>query len=74
MSAASTSTNATVAFLSASGSAPKIGSIAPGPGLFSFATAFCVAGLAGSVVDRISVISRSARKFVKKLIQPFRWE
>ena len=32
------------------------------------------AGLAGSVADRISVTSRSARKFVKKLIQPFRRE
>src|SRR5581483_4824578 len=34
---------------------------------------FCVAGLAGSVADLISVTRRSARKFVKKLIQPFRW-
>ena len=69
----SASTNATVAFLSASGSAPKIASIAPGPRPRSFATARCVAGLAGFVVERISVIRRSARKFVKKLIQPFRW-
>jgi hypothetical protein len=33
--------------------------------------AFWVSGLAGSLEDRISVISRSARKLVKKLIQPF---
>jgi hypothetical protein len=40
----------------------------------SLATALWVAGLAGLVDERISVISRSARKFVKKLIQPFRWK
>jgi hypothetical protein len=39
---------------------------------FSRATAFCVSELVGSGEDRISVMSRSARKFVKKLIQPFR--
>ena len=71
---ASTSTNAMVADLSASGSAPNTASIAPGPTSFSRAIAFCVAGLDGSVADRISVTSRSARKFVKKLIQPFRGE
>ena len=63
-----------VADLSASGSAPNTASIAPGPTSFSRAIAFCVAGLDGSVADRISVTSRSARKFVKKLIQPFRGE
>src|SRR5215470_2444634 len=68
----STSTNAKVAPLSASGRAPKIGSIAPGPTAVSRATAFCVSELVGSDEDRISVMSRSARKFVKKLIQPFR--
>jgi hypothetical protein len=36
------------------------------------AMAFCVAAFPESVEDLISVISRSARKFVKKLIQPFR--
>ena len=61
-----------VALLSASGSAANTDSMAPGPTSFSRATAFCVAGLAGSVDDRISVISRSARKFEKKLIQPVR--
>src|SRR5690242_16611492 len=69
----STSTNATVAFLSASGNAANTGSMAPEPRSFSFAIDFCVAGLAGSVAALISVTSRSARKFVKKLIQPFRW-
>ncbi len=68
----STSTKPTVAFLSASGSAPRTGSIAPAPTSFSLAIAFCVAGLAGSFEDRISVTSRSARRFVKKLIQPLR--
>jgi len=34
------------------------------------ATAFCVAAPVGSFEDRISVTSRSARMFVKKLIQP----
>src|ERR1700733_10410166 len=65
----STSTNATVAFLSASGNAANTGSIAPGPRSLSFAIVFCVAGLAGSVADLISVTRRSARKFVKKLIR-----
>ncbi len=64
----STSTNATVAFLSASGNAANTGSIAPGPRSLSLAIVFCVAGLAGSVAALISVTSRSARKFVKKLI------
>src|SRR5690349_8080034 len=67
-----TSTNATVAFLSASGRAAKIGSSAAGPTSFSFAMAFCVAGLWGFEEDLISVTSRSARKLVKKPIQPFR--
>ena len=58
--------------MSASGSAANTDSMAPGPRSFSRATAFWVAGLAGSVQDLISVISRSARKLVKKLIQPFR--
>src|SRR5437879_2145521 len=71
-SAPSTSTNAMVAFLSASGSTANTASMAPGPSSFSLATAFCVAGLAESVEDLISVTSRSARRFVKKLIQPFR--
>src|ERR1700730_15302989 len=65
----STSTNATVAFLSASGNAANTGSIAPGPRSCSFAIVFCVAGLAGSVAALISVTRRSARKFVKKLIK-----
>src|SRR3974377_1392976 len=60
-----------VAALSASGSAPSTVSMAPGPTSFSRATAFCVAGLVGSLEERISVSSRSARKFVKKLIRPF---
>src|SRR6202042_2942281 len=68
------STKPTVAFLSASGNAPKMGSIAPAPKPLSLATALCVAGLAEFEVDRISVTRRSARKFVKKPIQPFRWE
>jgi hypothetical protein len=42
--------------------------MAPGPRSFNRATAFCMTGLPASVDDRISVISRSARKFVKKLI------
>src|SRR5262249_33735738 len=67
-----TSTKATVAFLSASGSAANIGSSAAGPPSFSFAMAFCVAGLWGSLEDLISVMSRSARRLVKKPIQPFR--
>src|ERR1700722_11458969 len=61
-----------VADLSASGSAPSTGSMAPAPTSFRRAMAFCRAGLAGSVEDRISVTSRSARRFVKKLIRPFR--
>ncbi len=69
---ASTSTKATVAVLLASGRAAKMGSIAPGPRSLSLAMAFFRAGLSASVDDRISVISRSARKFVKKLIQPLR--
>src|SRR5690348_3726480 len=69
---ASTSTKARVAFLSASGRAANTGSIAPGPKSFRRAMAFWVSGLAGSVQDLISVISLSARKLVKKLIQPFR--
>jgi hypothetical protein len=48
--------------------------MAPAPKDLSFATALCVAGLAGFEDERISVTKRSARKFVKKLIQPFRWE
>src|SRR6185312_2154528 len=68
-----TSTKATVAFLSASGNAANTGSIAPGPRSLSFAIVFCVAGLVGSVADLISVTRRSARKFVKKLIQPLGW-
>src|SRR6266853_890768 len=67
-SPASTSTNAMVAALSASGRAPNTASMAPGPTSFSRATAFCVAAPVGSFEDRISVTSRSARKFVKKLI------
>jgi hypothetical protein len=43
--------------------------MALGPSSFSRSIAFCVAGLEASVADRISVTSRSARKFVKKLIQ-----
>ncbi len=66
----STSTKAMVAFLSESGRAAKTGSMAPAPRSFSLATARWVLWLEGSVVDLISVISRSARKFVKKLIQP----
>src|SRR5204863_3830290 len=69
---ASTSTKAMVAALSASGSAANTDSMAPGPTSFSRAIAFWVAALLGSFDDRISVTSRSARKFVKKLIQPFR--
>src|ERR1700682_5985559 len=86
---ASTSTNAMVEPLSASGRAANTASMAPGPTSFSRATAFCVAAPVGpppptpppafcvaapveSFEDRISVTSRSARKFVKKLIQPFR--
>jgi hypothetical protein len=46
--------------------------MAPGPTSISRTTAFFVAGLAGSFEERISVTSRSARKFVKKLIEPFR--
>src|SRR5215469_8975873 len=61
-----------VAPLSASGRAANTASIAPGPTSFSRATAFCVSELVGSGEDRISVTSRSARKFVKKLIQPLR--
>ena len=72
-SAVSTSTNASVAPLSASGSAPRIGSMAPGPMSFSRAMAFCRAGLVASVAERISVTSRSARRFVKKLMQPIYW-
>src|ERR1700730_7804694 len=68
----STSTNAMVEPLSASGRAANTASMAPGPTSFSRATAFCVATPVGSFEDRISVTSRSARKFVKKLIQPFR--
>src|SRR5579863_4392065 len=68
----STSTSAMVEALSASGNAANTASMALGPTSFSRATAFCVAGLAGSVEDRISVISRSARRFEKKLIQPVR--
>src|ERR1700735_3114624 len=64
----------TVAFLSASGNAPKMGSIAPAPRPLSLATDLCVAGLAEFEDERISVTRRSARKFVKKPIQPFRWE
>ena len=64
---------ATVAFLSASGSAPKTGSMAPGPRSLSLATAFWSRGSQDRLVERISVTSRSARKFVKKLIQPVRW-
>ena len=74
-SAVSTSTNATVADLSASGSAPRIGSIAPGPDLLQPRDRLLPRGAwSGSVDDRISVTSRSARRFVKKLIQPFRRE
>src|SRR5215475_7441682 len=73
-SAASTSTNATVEFLSASGRAPNTHSMAGAPRSLSLAIAFWVAGLAGLVEDLISVTRRSARKFVKKLIRPFRWE
>ena len=43
-SVASTSTNATVACLSASGSAAMMASIAPGPASLSLAMAFCVSG------------------------------
>src|SRR5919107_517569 len=68
----STSTKATVAFLSDSGNAAKIESSAAGPVSFSFAMAFCVAGLWGSLDDRISLTSRSARILEKKPIQPFR--
>ena len=66
----STSTKATVAFLSDSGSAPNTASIAAGPRSLSLATAFSVAGSAGFWVDLISVTRRSARKLEKKLIQP----
>jgi len=61
-----------VAALSASGSAANTDSMAPGPTSFSRAIAYWVAALLASFDDRISVTSRSARKFVKKLIQPFR--
>src|ERR1035438_5099593 len=57
--------------LSASGSAANTASMAPGPTSFSRSTAFLVAGSVGSFEERISVTSLSARRFVKKLIEPF---
>src|ERR1700733_6433711 len=70
ISAESTSTITTVMFLSASGTAASTASIAPGPRSFSLAAAFWTAGSLGPVPDRMSDTSLSARKFVKKLIQP----
>src|SRR3974390_1855336 len=72
--AESTSTKVPVEFLSASGNAAKIGSIAPGPSSLSLLAAFWAVASAGPVDDLTSVTSRSARKFVKKLIQPCRRE
>jgi hypothetical protein len=64
----STSTKATVAFLSASASAWMDGSIAPGPRPLSLATDRSVSSLRGLSAVLIWVISRSERKFVKKPI------
>ena len=65
---------ATVAILSASARAAVTGSIAPGPSSRSFAIAFWVAGAATSVAVLSSVMNRSARMLVKKLMDPMvRW-
>src|SRR5690606_6527572 len=64
----STSTRATVAFLSASPSARMTGSMALGPMPLSLATDFSVSSPRGLSVDLICVISRSERRFEKKPI------
>jgi hypothetical protein len=60
---------AMVAILSASASAAMTGSIAPGPSSRSFPIACWVLGAATSVADLRSMMKRSARMLVKKLMK-----